>query len=284
MPLPTISIRSSSARRTVPIDRSATAFARDAPHGRSPAPDAFRSEDHIQRNGEPRIPVVEQELELLDAVGQIMSRLRACWPTHVPVGFAVTPRMCTRRAASSITNSTYRRLSSTVSTWNKSAPGCLGLRGQVLSPRQSRAVRRRLDAGPVRQQPHRARRDLEPQPHRFTVDAPVAPRRVLRRHPQDQRCNSGGIHGRLGGRPGVVQRRLTRSRCQRSNVSGVTNRWHWRLLGSSRVNAARMARSSQERRGLATCRRSTATSCRSTRISASLDAWLRVRRPSQPMS
>jgi hypothetical protein len=32
------------------------------------------------------------------------------------------------------------------------------------------------------------------------------------------------------------------------------------------------------------CRRSTATSCRSTRISALLDAWLRVSRPSQPMS
>ena len=31
------------------------------------------------------------------------------------------------------------------------------------------------DAGPVQQQPHRARRDREPQPHKFIVDAPGGP-------------------------------------------------------------------------------------------------------------
>jgi hypothetical protein len=35
-----------------------------------------------------------------------MSRLRACWAVHAPVGLAVTPRMCTRRVLISITNKT----------------------------------------------------------------------------------------------------------------------------------------------------------------------------------
>src|SRR5215211_2252664 len=47
-------------------------------------------------------------------------RLRACWATHHPVGCAVTPARCTRRLASSITNSTYMRWKKTVSTVKKS--------------------------------------------------------------------------------------------------------------------------------------------------------------------
>ena len=49
-----------------------------------------------------------------------MSRFRACWVTHAPVGCGVTPSMWTRRLATSITNSTYRRWSNTVSTVKKS--------------------------------------------------------------------------------------------------------------------------------------------------------------------
>ena len=49
-----------------------------------------------------------------------MSSLRACWAVHAPVGWAVTPRMCTRRVWISITNKTYRRLGKTVSTCRKS--------------------------------------------------------------------------------------------------------------------------------------------------------------------
>ncbi|MER5622672.1 hypothetical protein ABT061_16675 [Streptosporangium sp. NPDC002544] len=49
-----------------------------------------------------------------------MSRLRACWTAQAPVWFAVTPRMCTRLVATSITNRTYRRFKEIVSTWKKS--------------------------------------------------------------------------------------------------------------------------------------------------------------------
>ena len=49
-----------------------------------------------------------------------MSRLRACWAVHAPVGCSVTPRMCTRRVSISITKKTYRRLRNTVSACRKS--------------------------------------------------------------------------------------------------------------------------------------------------------------------
>jgi len=49
-----------------------------------------------------------------------MSRLRACCAVHEPTGQAVTPRICTRRVATSMTNKTYRRLRKTVSTVKKS--------------------------------------------------------------------------------------------------------------------------------------------------------------------
>jgi predicted DCC family thiol-disulfide oxidoreductase YuxK len=37
---------------------------------------------------------------------------------------AVTPRMCTRRVATSITNSTYRRFREIVSTWKNRKERC----------------------------------------------------------------------------------------------------------------------------------------------------------------
>jgi len=49
-----------------------------------------------------------------------MGRLRACWAVHPPSGWAVTPRTCTCRVFTSMTNSTYRRLRKIVSTWKRS--------------------------------------------------------------------------------------------------------------------------------------------------------------------
>jgi hypothetical protein len=44
-----------------------------------------------------------------------ITTLRACWVTQAAVGWALTPRMCTRRVAISMTNSTYSRRNVTVS-------------------------------------------------------------------------------------------------------------------------------------------------------------------------
>ena len=39
----------------------------------------------------------------LSASSRSMSRLRACWVSQAPMGWAVTPRMCMRRVACSMT-------------------------------------------------------------------------------------------------------------------------------------------------------------------------------------
>jgi hypothetical protein len=62
----------------------------------------------------------------------------------------------------------------------------LGLGGQELLPGQAGAARCRVDTASFEEQPHRARCDLVSKPGKFTMDAAVAPRRVLRCHPQDQ--------------------------------------------------------------------------------------------------
>jgi hypothetical protein len=81
---------------------------------------------------------------------------------------------------------------------------------------------------------------------------------------------SAAVAGRPGQRCGYVQRRATRSRCQRSSVAGVTNAdlRHARR-GSTRLSAANNARSACVKSGRATCRSSTRSWWRSSRISIS---------------
>jgi len=107
----------------------------------------------------------------------------------------------------------------------------------------------------------RGRRERVSQAGQLTVDAPVAPARVIAGHLQDQR-----LHGRRGPGPSraaarISQYRWTRSACQRSRVRGEmskrsSRRWPW---GSSRACPARTARSGHDRRGALTWRWSTAT-------------------------
>jgi hypothetical protein len=64
----------------------------------------------------------------------------------------------------------------------------------------------------------------------------------------------------------------------------VTIRCSRQAWDSNRVNAANTARSAQDSCGLLTWRRNTATSWRSTRISAFFDRALRASSPSQAMT
>lgn len=64
----------------------------------------------------------------------------------------------------------------------------------------------------------------------------------------------------------------------------VTIRCTWPAWDSNRISAANTARSAQDSCGLLTWRRSTATSWRSTRISAFFDRELPASNPSQAMS
>src|SRR5213592_2876249 len=73
-------------------------------------------------------------------------------------------------------------------------------------------------------------------------------------------------------------------RCQRRTVPGVTSRCTRSQAGRTRIGAARTARSAQSSRGRELARRSTATSCRSTSSSASLEADERPSRTGQPQT
>ena len=87
---------------------------------------------------------------------------------------------------------------------------------------------------------------------------------------------------RIGPLPG--DQVVTRRRCRRRTVPGVTSRCIRSFAGRSRMSAARIARSAQSSRGRGLARRSTATSCRGTSSSASLEGAERPSRASQSQS
>lgn len=76
-----------------------------------------------------------------------MARFRACWVTHAPVGFAVTPARCSRRVRCSMNTSTYRRFNVAVSTVKKSHAIIAGLGGQELPPSRPAPARCWIDPG-----------------------------------------------------------------------------------------------------------------------------------------
>jgi hypothetical protein len=84
------------------------------------APTAFGTEDLIEAARELAVAVTDEEAHRLRRSASVITRLRACWMTQRSCGFAVTPPKWTRRFASSMKKSTYRRRSQTVSTVRKS--------------------------------------------------------------------------------------------------------------------------------------------------------------------
>ena len=229
-------------------------------------------------------PVAQQEPELLDAVRQVHEEGAGLLGDRFPGWLAVTPRRWTRRVETSSTNRTYRRLRKTVSAGRSRRPRSLGLGGQELLPGQAGAAWCRVDAASFGEQPHRARCDLLSKPGQFTVDAPVAPRRVLRCHRQDQATQFWHRRGPTGlavrvGPAAVDQVPMPAQHCLWRHES-MEPMLCWEEAGQRRETA----RSGQKERGRLTCRGKTATWWRTTRISALLDACARASSPSQPTS
>jgi hypothetical protein len=94
------------------------------PIRRADALDTGRAPDIIERPGELGVRSRIRNLNAAARSPRSRRRLRACWATHGPVGWAVTPAKCTRRLPSSMTNSTYSRRRNTVSTVRSRRQGC----------------------------------------------------------------------------------------------------------------------------------------------------------------
>jgi hypothetical protein len=73
------------------------------PHGRLDDPDVDGGEDCVEAGGEFGVTIADEKPKPLAASSRSMVRLRACWVNHSLVGCAVTPRMCARRVACSMT-------------------------------------------------------------------------------------------------------------------------------------------------------------------------------------
>src|SRR5439155_13764673 len=115
-----ISVQSRHSARTVRTHRSAYAFAFGARGGVTTAsiPAAANTASNAAVNLLSRSRIRNRNPSTRSS--RSITRFRAAWATHWPVGCAVIPARWTRRPCSSTTNSTYSRLSPTVSTVKKS--------------------------------------------------------------------------------------------------------------------------------------------------------------------
>jgi hypothetical protein len=79
------------------------------PDRRSDDPDVDGGKHRVEGGGEPGVAVPDEESEAPTGVVKVHAGARACWVSQALVGWAVTPRMFTRRVACSITKKTYSR-------------------------------------------------------------------------------------------------------------------------------------------------------------------------------
>jgi hypothetical protein len=149
--------------------------------------DPGRAPHLIERPGELGVRSRIRNLNPPACSSRTATRLRVCWATHHPVGWAVTPARWTRRLPSSMTNSTYTRRRKTVSTVKKAArqdPG--GLLAQERPPARCSAAERRVTAVGAQHPPDRAGRQPYAKAQQLAVDSLVAPSWVLAGKPHDR--------------------------------------------------------------------------------------------------
>ena len=106
-------------------------------------------------------------------------------------------------------------------------------RPQELRPARSAAARCWPHPATAQDHPHRGRRHADTDPGARTDDPLVALPRVLPGEAQHQIDDRRVQSDRRPGRCGKVHRRRTSSRCQRSNVAGVTRNADHRSRGNS---------------------------------------------------
>src|SRR5258708_16012901 len=115
-----------------------------------------------------------------------ISRLRICCTVHGPSGFAVTPRTCTQRLPTSMTNRQYRHWRVTAqSTWKWSAASIVDAWGELAPRRVSMPFRRRRNLQGLENPAERRCADLVAELYQLTLAPLVPPAVVLDGEPLD---------------------------------------------------------------------------------------------------
>ena len=163
------------------------------PHRRLDDAGVEGGEDGVEGGGELGVAVADEEPEARPASSRSMSRLRACWVSQAAVGWAVTPRMCTRRVACSMTKNTYSRCRVMVSRWNRSQAriACACARRNSLHDGPARRGEGSMPAA-CRIGPDGGGADLVAEAGELAVDPSVSPGGILGGQPHDQGAQAGG--------------------------------------------------------------------------------------------
>src|SRR5215213_5048818 len=172
--------RSRSSRRIVPTKRSAIAFARGARAGvlMIRASMAVKTASNAAVNLASRSRMRNRKRR--PASSRSMARLRACWVSQAPVGWAVTPRMCTPPGG--VLDDEERVQTAQGEGVEVEQVACedrVRLGPQELRPGRSGSPRRRVDAGGVQDVPDGGGADLVAEAGEFAVDASISPGGVL---------------------------------------------------------------------------------------------------------
>src|SRR4029453_8305189 len=144
------------------------------------------------------VPIADQKPEPADMVVEGHEQVAGLLGHHSPIGCAATPSTWTRREATSITNSTYRRLRNTVSTVKQvHRQHTLGLGPEELPPGDRRPLRCRVDTGALQDGPDGAGPELVPEPAQLARYPPLPPGRI----PPASRSTNARSSAAPGGRP-----------------------------------------------------------------------------------
>jgi len=158
------------------------------PHRRAQYPDSLGREDRVERVVNFVFRSRSSNRKRPPRSSSTMSRLRACWVTHAPAGCGVTrargPGGWPLRSRTAPTAGCRNTVSTVKQVHCRHA---VGLGGEELPPGQRRPLGRRFDAGPLQDGPDRAGPNPEAQAAQLSVDATVAPGRVLLGQPHHQR-------------------------------------------------------------------------------------------------
>ena len=206
----TISIRSSSSRRTVPIQRSAIAFARGARTGVRRMRMASLAKTGIEDGGERGIAVPDHGPELSRVVAEVHQKIPRLLGDPGATGVGRDAEQVDAAGACSTTNSTQSRCSSRVPGAEEvGGQNALGSGQPELAPTRPAAAGRGIDAGALggstppcwAQAGSRVRRvhrgscgsprSSSPRPGEAPADAP-------RTRWTGRRCGAGGAGSRVG--------------------------------------------------------------------------------------